>query len=401
MSRAIHSARRRWLGGVALKLFYVVFYGGVGVYLMFFAPYLRGLGFSGEQIAAVTLLSPFVGIGAALAWATIADRIGAASRALRWCAALAVLPLLCLPFARTPWQVGVVLVAYNLTAPAMVPLIDSITFEWLKTAGAGSYTRTRLFGSFGGLVAVQALGLVLSARGERADDLAVPLAMIAIVVVLALLAQVLPDAPPPDRRPSMIDVAALARDPRLRLFLFVCLVHGIGYAPYDLFFGVFLRDQGLPSSFMGIGLAGGTIAEIALMFVFPMLERRVRASLLLAVPMLGIAVRWSLLATSHSAARIAALQVLHGACVGLYWGAVVAMIGQLVPARLRVTGHALFAAVVVGGGNTFGYWLAGVGYERLGGAGPLFQIASALELVPLVLVLALGRRLAAMPMEAA
>ncbi|XYH99413.1 MFS transporter [Sorangium sp. So ce1128] len=381
-----------FLTGLKLKLFYFLFYGAVGVYVMFFAPYLRGLGFTGDQIGLVTMLSPSVGIAATLAWAVIADRIGAATRALRLCAVVALLPLLYLPFARTPLAVGAVIVLHNLAAPAIVPLIDSVTFEWLRARGAGSYTRTRLFGTLGGLAVVQGLGMVLTSRGERTGDIAMPIALLGIVAAYALLAQTLPPAPPADRPPNARDLRALAGDGRLRLFLLVCVLHWVSFAPYDLLFGVFLRDRGMPSSFMGLGLAGGSIAEALMMFVFPALERRFKVGPLLAMAFAGMAVRWGLLSVSHGALSIAVLQILHGVAAGLFWGAVVRGIGDLVPARLRVTGHALFAAVVVGGGNTIGYRLAGIGYDRLGGAGALFGLAMFLELVPLALVLLLGRR---------
>jgi PPP family 3-phenylpropionic acid transporter len=68
---------------------------------------------------------------------------------------------------------------------------------------------------------------------------------------------------------------------------------------------------------------------------------------------------------------------------------------RIVPARLRATGQALFSAVVFGGGNVAGYWLSGVGYDRLGGVAPLYAIAAAVELVPLALAAAIAGRLRA------
>jgi PPP family 3-phenylpropionic acid transporter len=382
-----------WFTGLKLKLFYFLFYGAVGIYVLFFAPYLRGLGFTGEQIGRVTLLSPLVGIASTLVWAVIADRIGAATRALRWCAAVALLPLLYLPFARTPLAVAAVVVLHNLGAPALVPLIDSVTFEWLRARGAGSYSRTRLFGIFGTFAAAQSLGYLLSLRGERTADVAMPLSLIAVVAGYTFLAQTLPSAPPSDRLPNVRDLSSLLRDNRVRWFLLVCALHWLGFAPYDLLFGVFLRDRGLPSSLLGTVLLGGGVAEALMMYFFPALERRFTVRTLLAFSFVSMAVRWALLSTSHALVSIVALQVLHGAAAGLFWATVVRGIGDLVPARLRVTGHALFGAVVVGGGNTLGYLLAGIGYDALHGASALFGIAAVVELVPLTLVLLLAHRL--------
>ena len=53
--------RLRWL--------YFLHYAGVGTFLSYFAPYLRGLGFSGEQIGAVTFAQQAVAAPAALIFA--------------------------------------------------------------------------------------------------------------------------------------------------------------------------------------------------------------------------------------------------------------------------------------------------------------------------------------------
>src|SRR5439155_27376439 len=93
-----------------LRWFYFLYYAGVGTFLSYFAPYLRGLGFSGEQIGAVTFAQQAVAAPAALLWGTAADRLGAPSRALSVCTAGMLFAICGLPFARTPSQVGVVLV---------------------------------------------------------------------------------------------------------------------------------------------------------------------------------------------------------------------------------------------------------------------------------------------------
>jgi PPP family 3-phenylpropionic acid transporter len=92
---------------------------------------------------------------------------------------------------------------------------------------------------------------------------------------------------------------------------------------------------------------------------------------------------------------VAALQAMHGLTFGLFWGSAMRALADLVPARLRATGQAVFTAVAFGGGNAAGYALAGVGYDRLGGVGPLFAFAAAAEIASLALVLLPLRRPAA------
>ena len=63
-----------------LRLFYFAYYGCVGTLLPYFAPYLRGLGFSGEQIGTVQMIGPLLAVPVAIAWATVADRTRSPAR---------------------------------------------------------------------------------------------------------------------------------------------------------------------------------------------------------------------------------------------------------------------------------------------------------------------------------
>src|SRR3954447_9327216 len=152
---------------VRLRWFYFLYYAGVGTFLSYFAPYLRGLGFTGEQIGTVTFAQQAVAAPAALIWGAIADRLGAPSRALAACTAGMLFAISGLPYARTPMQVGVVLVLSALFSGAVVPLLDSTTVEAVKRVEGQSYARTRLWGSIGFVVTAQGLGLLLALRGER------------------------------------------------------------------------------------------------------------------------------------------------------------------------------------------------------------------------------------------
>jgi hypothetical protein len=57
-----------------LRALYFLYYGNVGTYLPFFAVYLQGMGFSGQQIGVIQMLPSFpLAPVVAVAWATYAD----------------------------------------------------------------------------------------------------------------------------------------------------------------------------------------------------------------------------------------------------------------------------------------------------------------------------------------
>jgi PPP family 3-phenylpropionic acid transporter len=376
-----------------LRLFYFLYYGGVGAFLPYFAPYLRGLGFSGREIGAVQMVAPLVAAPAALGWAAVADRIGSPTRALRIAALWAAATIAFLPFARTPWTLAMVLLAQSLAASAVVPLVDSVAVEWVQSRPGHSYARIRLFGSLGFVALAQGLGLALAARGDRPGDVLVPLSVVACVAGYALLARHLPTTTPPPSRPSLADVSALLHDRRLLALLGICALHWAGCAPFHLFYGVLVRDHGLTAGYTGLGMSVGVGAEIAFLLLFPRLEGRLSLGALFAVAFAGTSLRWVLVSRADTAATLVGLQALHGLTFGLFWGTAVKAMSIAVPSRLRATGQALFSAVVFAGGNAAGYGLSGAGYDRYGSAGPLFAWAAALELVPLAMMLAFSRRL--------
>jgi PPP family 3-phenylpropionic acid transporter len=375
-----------------LRLLYFLYYGNVGTYLPYFAAYLRGLGFSGREIGLVQMVPSLLAPVVAISWASFADHRSSPRRALRLAAGWAALAVLLLPFAREPWQVGAVVALMSLGDRAVVPLLDSVTLEWCRESPGTSYARIRLFGSVGFIALSLLAGRALTMRGDRPADPLVPAVVVVCVVAYALVARGTPATAGHPDRPAARDMLALARDRRLHLLLAACAVHWAACAPFHLLFGVLVRDLGLPSDVTGVGMGVGVLAEIAVLLAFPRLERRLPLRVLFAIAFLGSAIRWALLSRASGALAVACLQLLHGLTFGLFWGSAMQALAALVPAPLRATGQAAFSAVVFGGGNAVGYALAGIGYDRLGGVGPLFLFAAAAELASLGIALAPLRR---------
>ena len=373
-----------------LGLFYFFYYGAVGANLPYFAAYLRGLGFSGTVIGTVQAFAPAIAAPAALAWAAAADRVRSPSRILRIAAACAFAAMAFLPVARSPPAIALLLLGNGLFGSALVPLVDSVTMEWVRARPGTTYARIRLFGSVGFIVVALAVGIALDARGDRPADVLVPVVVALCVAGYAASAQSLPSPPPNAVRPGWSDAVALVRDRRLAALLLACAVHWGACAPFHLLFGVFARDAGFPSRITGLAMFAAVGAEIVALFAFPRLEARFGLRALFVASFGGTALRWALLARTTSPSWVVALQSLHALTFGVFWGASVSAMGRVVPPQLRSTGQALFSAVVFGAGNALGYWLSGLGYDALGGVRPLFSLAAVAETV---LLLAALRRL--------
>jgi PPP family 3-phenylpropionic acid transporter len=371
-----------------LRALYFLYYGNVGTFLPFFAVYMKGLGFSGEQIGVIQMLpsfplAPLVAVG----WAAYADHRATPEKALRRATGWVSLAVLLLPFARTPLEVGAVVVLMALGDRAVVPLTDSLTIEWCRENPTTSYARIRLFGSLGFVVLTLLVGRALTVRGGRPADLLIPLVTVACIVGYAIVARGIPKTSQREGRPAPREMLALVRNRRLWVLLLPAALHWASCAPYHVFFGVLVRDLGLKDDVTSAGMAAGVVAEILVLLAFPRLERRFSLRTLLAASMLSSAIRWALLSRAADPFAVASLQTLHGLTFGLFWGSAIRALAEVVPQSLRSTGQAVFTGVVFGGANAAGSALAGVGYDRLGGAAPLFLWAAALELVALAALL--------------
>jgi PPP family 3-phenylpropionic acid transporter len=375
-----------------LRLVYFLYYANVGTFLPYFAAYLRGLGFTGEQIGTVQMVPSLLAPAAALSWAALADRSGEPVRVLSAAATWAALAVVFLPFARTPLQVGLVVVAQALGERAVVPLVDAVTLEHSRLRPRDPYARIRLFGSLGFIAFALLLGRLLTLRGNRPADVLVPGAVAAFVISYALAVRRLRAAPAADLdRPGAREMLGLLQHRPLLLLLGACAVHWAACAPFHLLFGVFIRDLGLPADVTGLGMAAGVVAEISVMMLFPRIEGRLPLPGLFAIAFLGSAARWALLARAHDPVEIVLLQLMHGLTFGLFWATTMKALALFVPPRLRATGQGLFTAVVFGAGNAAGYALSGVGYDRFRSAAPLYGWAAAVELAVGVAALAAFR----------
>ncbi len=380
-----------------IEVFYFFYLGAVGVSMPFFPTYLRGLGLSGVDIAVMFAVLPILNLGVPLAWGWLSDRTRRPRDVFRLAtlgAAAAYVPFL---FARQKAALLATMVAYGVFMVPIIGLADALAAERVRQGA--DYGRIRLWGSVGFVVVSLCVGAALTARGERPGDPLVVMAVSASLAAAALSALLLPPpdaAAPAERavRPRWRDVRVLFEDRKLMLILAAAGLHWGCTAPYNTLFGIYLRDQGLPSSTLAIAFSIGVAPEAAALFYFRALRQRTSLETLLAVAFVTSAVRWLLVATTRSPAGLAALQSLHALTFGLFWAAGIAFVSQRVPPALRATGQTLFTTACFGFGNLLGYLASGIFYDARGDAAPTFLAASAAELVPLTLVL-LSRRPAA------
>ena len=367
---------------------YFFYFMSVGVSMPFFSPYLRGLGLSGRQIAMILAIVPLLNMGVPLFWAWTADRTRRHARILSGICLGAFCGYAPLIVARTFWTVLASYLAFGVFSVGIGSLIDSVAIARVRRGE--DYGRIRVWGSVGYMVSAIGAGALLTLRRGRPADVLVPIAVASALLATFVATLQHHGSGEPPATPHFVDLRALFGNRRFRLLLVLAPLHWIGCAPYNIFFGIFVRDRQFAPVVLGLALAMGVVAEMLVLLSFSRLRRRFEIETLLAIAFGGTAVRWLLMPFVTSTSAIVGLQLFHGFTFGLFWGGGIALVGECVPPALRATGQSLFVTSMLGVGNVAGYLATGWVYDRSGRVDPAFFAAAMLEVVPLTL--ALGAR---------
>jgi MFS transporter, PPP family, 3-phenylpropionic acid transporter len=384
-----------------LKLLYIGYFAAFGISIPFFAPYLWGLGLSGREIALMMSVAPCFHLGVPLLWGWVADRLRRPDLLLRIACIAACLGMAPMVFFRRMPQMLLAYAVHQLSAVAIIGLTDSLAITQARRTGV-DYTRLRLWGSASFVLACWVMGPILAARAQGGGDPLVPMAITAAYALTALAAFGIRRAQADEAAraaPHFREVGVLLRNPRLRLLLAIAPLHWASLSPYHGFLGILAIKRGFSPITISYAYVVGVMAELAAFAFFPRLRKRFSLAAMLGAAAAATVVRWLLTALISDPVAMVALQALHAFTFGLFWGAAMAWLAECVPPELRATGQALYTTATFGIGNLIGYLGSGFLVDVSGGAQAAFVAAAAIEVIPLALILGLGRRLQPVPLQ--
>jgi len=362
--------------------FYFAFFVYAGAFVAYFPPYLEARGLSAPQIAWVLALPHVARVVAPAAWGWLADRSGAHRGIVVFsCVANAAC------FGTLPWVDGAAAVAglvgaTSLLSAAALPLVEAITLTALASE-PGRYGPIRLWGSFGFIAGVLAVGAWLDLRA--ADTLPAVLfgcCALSIAAALLLPAQRLRPAPA---------AAGAAMPPAAALVIaagfFMAAAHGTLYT----FFSLHLQHEGYGGAVIGLFWTLGVLAEIAVFFWLPALFRRYALSTLLVASFACAVLRFVAIGWGAGFALVLFFaQLLHAATFGSFHAASVAAVQRSFPEHAQGRGQTLFTSLAYGAGGATGAVLAGWSWSAAGPA-MAFTISSLVAAAGLFLVRRLKR----------
>jgi PPP family 3-phenylpropionic acid transporter len=377
---------------IAPKLFYFCWFAALGMLMPYVGLYYRAAGLDLARIGLLVALPGLLQIIATPLWGLFADTLRLHRVLLPLALAGTLLPVLLI--GRTgSFELLLPLVALlALFSAPVAPLADSATLALLG-ANRSRYGAQRVWGAVGWSLSTLLAGALIQRVG-----LAIMFPNYLAIGALAVgVAAFLPRAtlPQVDRRAAL---STLVRDVRWVRFLACVFLIGCCNAAITGFLSLYLQDLGAGGQQIGFAIALGSVSELPVMVLAPLVLRRWGARPLLICAALLYALRTAIYTIAPGPGWALAAQILHGPCFAALWTGGVDEAGRLAPRGLEVTAQSLFGTLFFGVATAFasavGGWLyRDLGYGALFGASSVAALLGGLGL----LVRLRGRTVTAQP----
>lgn len=364
----------------AIAAYYFFYYGFLGVFSPFWGPYLRALGIPMAMIGLMISLPQINRIYAPAVWGWCADHFGHRRAILRLAGMGGLAGFIVLLFTRDfRWMFAAIFVA-SFFWSAAIPQVEATTMVILR-GDSGGYSRMRMWGSIGFMVATLAGGYLIDHWGIYT----LPNIVIAIMAGVATLVWWVPDASPGKTVVKEAGLMAILQRHEVRALFAGCLLIGAAHGLLIGFYSIHLDEHGVSKSAMGWLWTIGVFAEIVLFWYMAHLTERFRPRSLYLFAMCCAVVRYLMIGWGTDFMWVLVLaQVMHAFTFGIHHAVSISYIHRNFGQAHQTKGQALYIVFTFGVGGSLGTLISGVLWNRLGGDW-MFTLASVVSLLALLI----------------
>ena len=338
--------------------FYFFYFAAVGVLLPYWSPYLQHLGYTPDQIGELLALTLITKLVAPYLWGWLADRSGRRMLVVRIACLATVISFAIVYLAREAYlSLALAMLFYSFFWNTALPQFEVTTLNHLGDK-THRYSRIRLWGSIGFILATVAVGFLL----QMISITWLPFLITGLFLALLINSSLIPEALIRNEvlTAAAANVMTILKQPSVVIFFLVSFLMAVSHGPYYTFFTIHLDSLGYAGGLIGFLWALGEIAEVIIFLLVPRWLPRFGWQLLLQITLAVTALRWLL--TAFFAAELGILlfaQCLHGFSFGLYHALAIAVVHQFFTGALQGRGQALLSSFGFGLGGALGNLSAG------------------------------------------
>ena len=364
-----------------LSRFYFFYYFFVGSFVPYWGIYLQSENFSPSSIGILLSLFQISRIVAPNFWGWLADHTGHRVKWIKLTSFLGLIGFIGVFWAKGFFWIFLVMSALSLFTSSTLPLAESLTLAHLATTD-GHYSRIRLWGSIGFIVASLFLGYLIDLQGI---NILLWVLLIAQAIIF-FLSNTIPETQDIQHKTNDLSIWKIIKTPSVIALLIGCTLmvsaHGVLYN----FYSIYLKDHGYSSGAIGWLWAVGVICEILIFMAMPkILQRFSLKAILLMSLFLGV-IRFILIGASPDHLYLLFIaQIFHAATFGSFHAASIEVIAYYFKGRNQTRGQAIYNSVAYGIGGTIGGLGGGYLIQYLGGQLG-FMIAAISPLIGFVVI---------------
>jgi len=370
-----------------LSRFYFIYYFFVGAFVPYWGLYLQSEHFSAADIGILMSLFQISRIFAPNFWGWLADHTGKRVQWIRLTALLGLCGFVAVFWAHGFFWLFFVMAALSLFTSSTLPLSESLTLAHLATTN-GHYSRIRMWGSLGFIVAAVLLGFLIDLAGISS----LLWFLLAVQVTLFALSYTLPEPRIEPHEHDHFSIWQVIKQPDVIALLLGCSLmvtaHGVLYN----FYSIFLSEHGYSKGMIGLLWSVGVICEIVIFMLMPKIMARFTLKQIMLVSLALAVIRFSMIGIAVDNLWLLIMaQALHAATFGSFHAASVEVITQFFTGRHQAKGQAIYNSVAYGVGGAIGGIAGGFALQYLGGQ-QTFVLAAVFPLIGFI-VIAFGLKL--------
>ncbi len=364
-----------------LSRFYFIYYFFVGAFVPYWGLYLQSEQFSAADIGILMSLFQISRIFAPNFWGWLADHTGKRVAWIRLTALLGLCGFIVVFWAHGFFWLFFVMAALSFFTSSTLPLVESLTLAHLMYT-RGHYSRIRMWGSLGFIVAAIVLGYLIDISGISS----LLWFLLAVQITLFMLSWRLPEAKVEPHAHDHFSIWQVIKQPNVIALLLGCSMmvtaHGVLYN----FYSIYLSEHGYSKGTIGLLWAVGVVCEIFIFMLMPKIMMRFSLKNIMLASLALAVLRFGLLGVAiDSLWLVIFAQTLHAATFGSFHAASVQVIAHFFKGRHQAKGQAIYNSVAYGVGGTLGGVAGGFALQYLGGK-MTFMLAAAFPLLGLLVV---------------
>jgi len=346
-----------------LSGFYFFYFATLGAFLPFWSLYLKQVGFAAKEIGELTALMIATKIIAPNLWGYVADKTGKRLWLIRLAIGLSALLFAGFFYGNDYYWFAIVTISFSFFWNATLPQFEAVTLLHLKNQAGQAYSRIRLWGSIGFILAVLGIGWFL-------DNFSIgylPLIITSLLSLNAFIALITSEPKANHQAKQGVGIWQVLRRFEVIAFFLVYMCLQIAHGPYYVFYSVYLKQHAYTATATGLLWALGVCAEIVMFMLVSHLLRLFSLRRLLLVSLALTTWRWLIIAYQvDDLAWAIWAQCLHAASFGIAHVVAIQLLYQYFGEQHQGKGQALYASFSFGIGGMLGSLYSGYFWDQLG-----------------------------------